>query len=266
MTICISILCPEDNAVVVGADRMITDHGIPIEFEASTPKFSTHWNGDDVSLIFASAGSALSPSTVRKQLDFNMSEIGSFREAVNTVKQAYLQIKKRKFEESVLAPRGISLDEFYSSKMPETSQGQEWDRMYSEFTLELQIILAGVDGRGAHTFRVSDGGEYAGLVESFNGLGFDAIGSGSSLARDTLTSRYEHDFSVEHALYVMYSALENASQAPGVGRNFDIAVIRRSENIRQLSQEEMGELGRLFQENEEPRSVPDDISEILDGV
>lgn len=263
MTICVSVLCKNNQAVVVGTDRMITDRGIPIEFEASESKYSMYKN-EDIGIVFASAGSALSPSSFHGVLERNIGEIESIEEAVDLVKRTYIKTKQKKFEESVLSPRGISLEQFYNEGMHNSGRGEEWDRMYNKFSLDLDIILAAKGNQKAYSYRVSDSGEFSGLVESFAGLGFDAVGTGASLARDTLTSRYSTDLSVKQALYVLYTALENASQAPGVGREFDIAVI--DDSLMSVNEETKVSLQTIYNENEKSNPYPEDIEERLEGI
>lgn len=256
MTICVSIICEEENAIIVGADRMITDHGIPIEFESSTTKYSQFWT-DELGFIFASAGSALTPDRIDSKIKTDVEEYNSIMEIVEDTKDIYIDMKRTKFEEEILEQRGLTLDEFYQSDLRDSSIGRNWDQIYGEFNLSLDIILAGVDSSGPHTYRISDTDEYNGLVESFAGLGFDAVGTGASLARDILTSRFSRDLTIDEGLYVMYTALNNASQAPGVGKNFDMTVIRANEAPKQIEQETITQLEKIYYDNEEAVPIPD---------
>jgi len=262
MTICISLLCENDEVALIGADRMVTDRGLPIEFETSDSKYE-QYRSEQVEFAISSAGVALPPSTIHRAVSSSVDEIETLLQAVKLVKKTYINIKQKKFEEEFLEQRGISFEEFYDSGMHNSGRGETWDKFYSDFELNLDIIVSGLDQRGANTYRVSDGGAFDGLTESFESIGFDAIGSGSNLARDTLTSRYSRDLSVEEGLYVLYAALQNSSQAPGVGSEFDITVIDSS-GPREIQAEEIATLNKAFYDMEEANPYPEAIGEQLD--
>jgi len=243
---------------------MITDRGIPIEFESPNPKFET-FKTDNLAFAFSSAGSALTPGTIKRRINSNLEDDSSMNDVVSTVKNSYLYLKKKKFAEEFLEPRGLSFDDFYERGLHNEGRGKEWDRAYSDFSLNLDITLTGVDDSGEWTYRVSDGDEFAGLTESFGELGFDAVGTGASLARDTLTSRYSTDLSELQGLYILYTALQNASQAPGVGRNYDIAVISDKE-VQILTESEKGKLNQAHFDAENGRNTPFEDGEYLEGL
>ncbi len=261
MTVCISVLCKQEDKTIVASDRMVTDRGIPIEFESSESKFRSYEN-DEVKFVFTSAGSALLPERFKRAFKSNLDSLQTVHQAANLAKNAHIEAKRAKFEEIILAPRGITIQEFYNKGMHNTERGEEWDRLLSDFSLDIDIILAGVDQTGAHSFRITGGGDISGLMESFNDLGFDAIGSGNSLARDSLTSRYRADHSTGEALYVTYAALSNASQAPGVGNQYDIAVVDSS-GVQSLQDEVIEHLADLYEENESAATIPDEIDDLL---
>ncbi|MFC4541865.1 hypothetical protein ACFO5R_07975 [Halosolutus amylolyticus] len=259
MTICISLLCEDQEVALVGADRMVTDRSLPIEFESSDPKYS-QYRSDQLGLVVSAAGPALAPATINHAVEQCINEIGNVREGVELVKDAYISMKQKKFEEEILEQRGIDFDEFYSSGMYNSGRGEQWDKMYSEFELGLDVMISGFDENGAHSYRVSDGSGFNGLVESFSNIGFDAVGSGSNLARDTLTSRYSGDLSVEEGLYVLYAALKNSSQAPGVGNGFDLTVIDEG-GPREITETTLTTLQTLFYETEEANAYPESIND-----
>ncbi|SEP25230.1 hypothetical protein SAMN04487948_12710 [Halogranum amylolyticum] len=250
---------------------MVTDTEIPIEFESSRPKFSGYGN-EDVQVLFSSAGDALIPDRIEKHLKTNQEDLRSVQHAATVVRDKYVRIKQEKFEDAILRPRGISLSQFYREGLHNSGRGKEWDRLFSQHSLNLDIMITGVGPSGARTFRVSDSDEIGGLVESFDGLGFDAVGTGASLARDTLTGRYSEGLQISEALYVVYAALRNASQAPGVGREFDIAKIHTGSSAAEsgglrstrISDETLAKLEKVYDENEIDVSAPAELNERID--
>jgi len=261
MTICISILCEDQDIALVGADRLVTDRRLPIEFESSNSKYRQYLS-NQVGLVISTAGPALAPAAINDAMEQSIDELETVREGVELVKESYISIKQKKFEEEILAQRGIKFNEFYESDMYNSGRGEEWDKMYSEFEMNMEIIVTGVDEDGSHSYRVSDGNGFNGLVESFANIGFDAIGTGSNLARDTLTSRYSTDHTAEEALYVLYAALKNSSQAPGVGSEFDLTLIDEG-GPREISQDTLTTLETLFYDSEEANAYPTEINEDL---
>ncbi|MFC7115839.1 hypothetical protein ACFQH2_14010 [Natronoarchaeum sp. GCM10025703] len=262
MTICISVLCEDQEAAVVGADRMVTDRTLPIEFESSDSKYQPY-RSENIRLVISSAGPALAPATINRAVEDSIDDIESVQQAVEIVKNVYISMKQTKFEEEILSQRGISFDEFYESGMYNSGRGEAWDKMYSEFELGLDVIVTGHDVNGSHTYRVSDKGGYNGLVESFANIGFDTVGTGSNLARDTLTSRYSRDLTIEECLYVVYAALMNSAQAPGVGNKFDLTIVDGS-GPREVSEQTLTAIQKLFYDNEEANRYPQEVNSSIE--
>lgn len=264
MTVGISTVCQGGHSVIVASDRMITDRRIPIEYESTAPKFSP-FELDELPFVFASAGSALTPGTLTKTVAENIEDAGSIEDIARIVKLSFLAIRREKYEDTVLQPRGFDLNEFYEQGIFDSNRGRELDQRIDQFSLNLKIIVAGVDQTGAHTFRIVDpqDQEVSGVMESFDELGFDAIGSGANLARDALTSWYDRDLDIDEALYVTVSALERASQAPGVGDEAD-AVIITPDGMETVDESLLNAYRQEVTQETSGLSIPDDLPD-LDG-
>src|SRR5262245_24716547 len=115
MTVCIAAACEESSCVVVAADTMVTNEGIPIQFEHQGRKIA------DLSsnCIALTAGDALAHTEL-----FNVvqGEIGRLREPsvweiVATIKKCYQQTRRSEILERVLEPRGFTgFPEFYEAQ------------------------------------------------------------------------------------------------------------------------------------------------------
>lgn len=90
----------------------------------------------------------------------------------------------------------------------------------SEFGVEL--IVAGVDGNGAHIFGISD----PGVAASYDRVGYHAIGSGMSHALLSLVGASQHwSHGINKTIFNVYCAKRQAEAAPGVGHAIEMRVV-----------------------------------------
>ena len=96
------------------------------------------------------------------------------------------------------------------------------DNILETYKFNLEIVIAGVDGVGAHIYYVYP----PCCSECFDSLGYLSIGSGERHATSTFIAyRYAPSYSVENALYMTYEAKRKAEIAVGVGQSTDMAII-----------------------------------------
>jgi hypothetical protein len=119
--------------------------------------------------------------------------------------------------------------------------------MFWNFTLNTEFLLAGLDGSGAHISWVHyHGMQGVGWLESFDKLGYSAIGSGGPHANILLSLNGQHrDLPVAQTLFNAYAAKVSAEVAPGVGAATDIAVISGKGDVAFLSEDSIKKLGDL---------------------
>jgi hypothetical protein len=210
--------------VVVGiSDRMLTVRD-ETEYESETTKIYLFGRiaclsaGDaDVSLEIARATHLRVDAT-------GASEAG---EVANLFARSHARLRRRRLEQTWLAPLGLSLTTFVSrqheldadlvSKLANRMLDEEGD-------LGTQSILVGVDSTGPHIYQVID----PGTSRCRDKPGFFAIGMGATHFETVFMSEcYGPQWPLEHTLLLMYSAKRQAEMAPGVGRATDMFIMHK---------------------------------------
>ncbi len=189
MTICIAATAADKSAVVVASDRMLSAHFLSLEFDHPDSKIERL--GD--SCVGLSSGDALptgelfaSAYSVAAQLQ-NPQVI----HIAESIKDTYSALRAKRIEEQFFKPRGITLDAFYQQGLirqfpPEVAM--QLDDMVQRTDFRVELIIAGVDGTGSHIVGISDPGR----ADSYDRLGYHAIGSGMSHAILALVSAGQH--------------------------------------------------------------------------
>jgi 20S proteasome alpha/beta subunit len=224
MTICIAALCEKGENIIVVSDRMVTV-GDVIEFEHEVTKFEQLTNNS----VILTAGSATIQSDIIKNAKSKLDKLNDipFEELNSLVKNSYLEVRNNCCEELFLKPIGLNLEAFYKNQrafLPEFVF-KVLDNIHT-YRLELSLVLTGFDERGGNIQLI----EEPGTSESYNSVGFCAVGSGSLNAISTFTlHNYAPSFKLEKALYLAFASKKNAERAPGVGeKNTDILIISKT--------------------------------------
>jgi hypothetical protein len=231
MTVCIAALCDKAQACVVAADREITV-GFPINigFEHHERKIEALGK----TCVVLSSGNALVAEEVISRTKRGVAGVAQddVQRASAVLRDTYLDVHLERAEQVILRPRGITLKEFKdvgAQKIPLPIY-QQIDQLLFNFTLNTDFLISGVDASGAHIGWVHyHGVQGGGWLESFDKLGYQAIGSGGSHANILLSLTGQHrDLSVAETVFNVYAAKVNAEVAPGVGHATDMAVITKS--------------------------------------
>lgn len=242
MTICLGLLCETGRKVVIAADRMLT--GRDVEFEQEVQK--VHLVTESCAVL--AAGSAVEQVEVIRN---SRPELASrrnptVRDVVDELKRQFVATRKRRAEELYLRPLGLDLGTFLQlqSTLAEPLLLRLTRNIEAE-ELELQLLVAGVDSRGAHIYLVDDPGtEYC-----FDAIGFCAIGTGEHHAELAfIRSGYSPQVGLNRAVFLAYQAKRDAEMAPGVGARFtDMAVIDQ-DGVRPLHENVLAALAETYQQ------------------
>lgn len=221
LTICIAAICDEGKSVVAASDRMITSEQIAIEFEHDTPKIYQVTK----KCIVLSAGNALAHTKVVGRAKEKLTEISdpSIEVVASTLKDIYQEERRLRAESLHLKPRGMDLDSFYQGfirTMP-ADMASFIDQNISTSNFGLELIVAGVDEMGAHIYGIYD----PVISDSFDSLGFHAIGSGSIHAITMVAYKYESKMTKDKMKNFIFSVKKASEKAPGVGKMTDMRVI-----------------------------------------
>lgn len=243
MTICLSTICNKGEYVIMIADSMITGEQLSIEFEQRTPKISKLSDH----CVVSTAGNALVHTelfdAVRDEIENLRSPL--IKDIVSCIKSCYVELRQRDIRERILSPRGFPTIEYFYQVQNElvrevalTVQSE-----IDSYEYGLDVLVAGVDSKGAHIFHVLD----PGTSFPFDSIGYHAIGSGESHAITTLiANEYHKDFDLPNALLLAYRAKKVAERAPGVGSKITNIAIVHGNNVKLLTSEEVQQLDKIY--------------------
>jgi hypothetical protein len=178
--------------------------------------------------------------------------------AASILRDNYLASHVERAEQVILWPRGLTLKEFKdigAQKIPLPIY-QQIDQLFFNFSLNTEFLVAGVDSTGGHLAWVHyHGVQGQGWLESFDKLGYNAIGSGGIHASILLSLTGQHrDLSIAETVFNVCAAKVNAEVAPGVGNQTDLTVITK-DGINFMSQNAVNQLRELHRKTAE-RIVP----------
>jgi hypothetical protein len=245
VTVCIAAMCRDDEGAtpraVVAADRMVTLGGF-MEFEHTVPKMD---QPADSALVLI-AGDTLYGTRLA-------SDTGSSLRGTNPrtgdlalkLAVAYEQTRQEVMAQQVLAPRGLSLSEFYDMHAKlNPNVTMMIDQLLSGFNLGVELLVAGVDDQGAHIYSIENPGR---PERRHDPIGYGAIGSGTPHALQAMIGfRHCETDSFKDTLFRVYVAKRRSEVAPGVGLDTDMAVISRGE-VSWLSDETIAQLAHVYE-------------------
>lgn len=259
MTVGIAAICQEDTTpkVVLAADRMITTGQNPqIEYEHTKSKIQTI-HGDDVVTCMGIASGTVSfieEFFKRLQDKLNEREPIDVRDIAKRGREAYTELGRDTIQHRYLDKFDIELKELangnteldsgvLTSFLKDIAEGQ------SEFSSQLEVVIGGIDGSGAHLYSV-DGFD----LEPHDTIGYHAVGSGTQPARSVfIRNEYDTTCSLKEGLISAIESKSRSEEARGVGADMDLAVVR--------SPNESGECCDVLDEShrEEWEELYDDI-------
>lgn len=243
MTICIATICDNSKKVIVAGDRMMTAGDLTVAFEHETPKITTLAEN----CIALTAGPALVGTDLFRvvKTSIHAGAAPPISEIVDRVKDEYLKIRSRQVEERYFRVRGFDVRWFNENQRglnPEVAL--RLDHQLETYKFNLHILIAGVDGAGAHVYYIYP----PCCSECFDSLGYTSIGSGERHSDSTFIAyRYAPSFSLENALYITYEAKRKAEIAVGVGPSTDMAVISEK-GIQFMKQDILKKLCEMYEE------------------
>jgi hypothetical protein len=243
VTVCIAALCNESKDVVVVSDRMITATYPPIAFEHGIPKIERICP----SCIVLTAGDALAHADLCRLVRSNISGLSRPRvqQITEEVKKAYVVQRLKTVQERYLSSRGWKLSDFYEEHIrripPDLAIAI--DNQIATYDYGLQIIVAGADPDEAHIYGIRHPGE----VDCYDSIGYHTIGIGAMHAVSNLVANgYLPTANVKMSVYMVYEAKKNAENAPGVGNQTDIMIIR-GDSQQIVTPEQIDQLEQIYE-------------------
>jgi hypothetical protein len=257
MTVGIGAICEadtDDPKAVVAADRLVTS-GVAArrEYEHTSSKMLDVFGADGSAPCVAVGVGAGSVSLADEVFYKTNSKIsnnspGTTRQIAEFSVESLQEVVKETINRQVLSPHDLELQTFNSLQgemNPNVVQGiyQEMMEKKEEVLSQVNILLAGVDGEGAHLYNVLHND-----MSRNDSIGYLTVGSGAEPANSTfIRNRYDDTCSLDDALLSVTEAKAQAEEAQGVGQEMDIAIL--SERGRHdLSNNELTELREIHDE------------------
>ena len=158
--------------------------------------------------------------------------------------QRYGATRLARAEQFVLMPHGLDLASFHGMHRGLSEQiVMLLENQLSQYDLEVELLLAGVDDSGAHIYTSGNPG---GGNTNHDPIGWAAIGIGAPHVLSTMAG-YVHSAKADYkrTLFRVYAAKRGAEVAPGVGRETEMAVID-GDGLKRLSNVDLERLALMF--------------------
>jgi hypothetical protein len=127
-----------------------------------------------------------------------------------------------------------------------------------QFNLGVEIIVAGIDETGAHTYVIS----HPGQIVSFDKIGYGITGSGATHASIKLALELQHPKSVlAETILSVYSAKRAAEVAPGVGKETELYVLSSTDTWR-VPDDLIAVLEAAFEKEKQAKPDTKEIGEV----
>ena len=236
MTTCVAAICDDGNAIVLVADKMIGVGYVESELDITKMRpIHTDWwmlfAGDDISPVFDIVDYA------KARID--QTEAASVGEVQAAVKAAFAQKRLENVETLYLSPIGWDIARFNDEGKERLPNFDEIQTKMDAYTLGIELLVAGFDAGKGCVFTLYGYGENRGLPLRSDIPGFDAIGSGSTVATYMMYYRdLSADTSVREAVYYALEGKYAGEQAGGVSESTDLFIVRPGKELLPLKDED----------------------------
>jgi 20S proteasome alpha/beta subunit len=250
MTVCIGAISYDKNYgknfAVIASDRMVTLGTPKLEIEqipSKTLKVTDY-------CVVATSGSANIFSDIYRTIKQSLTEHdpGNVVAIAEDFRRSYAHCRINKVEENILTSMGImNMPEFESRSQSLPSKiVDQLKEDIKNYDLGFKMMLAGVDGDGAHIFEMNN----PGATTSYEDLGYCAIGAGEIHAITFMADNgYHPGLDLVHVLSLVYAAKKKSEKATGVGTATDIYIAGQDSAIK-LCDEDLKELDQMYTNRE----------------
>jgi hypothetical protein len=158
MTVCIAATCVDDDGnqrIVLAADRMVTYPSF-IEFEHTVPKFHP---ASTLAVTMVAGDVLIGTRLARETAEAMAGTNPPMGLIANQLALNYEAVRNQWVESQVLAPRGLNFQTFYQNHNSLNPQVTGLiDQSMTQYDLQIELLLAGVDSTGAHMYTVHNPG------------------------------------------------------------------------------------------------------------
>jgi 20S proteasome alpha/beta subunit len=257
MTVGIAAICEAHTPnpkVVVAADRLVTS-GLAArrEYEHTSSKMLDVYGqegGSSCVALGVGAGSVSLTDEVFYKINQQVSDSapGTARQVADYAVDSLQEVVQETIERQVLSAQGLDLTTFnqiQGQMNPNVATGiyQDIIQKKEETLGQVNILLAGVDGNGAHIYNILNND-----MSRNHSIGKLAVGSGAQPANTTfIITRYVDTCDIGEALLSVTEAKVQAEEAQGVGREMDIAILHEGGRDN-LADDDLTELREIYDE------------------
>lgn len=233
-------------AIIAASDRMLTDIGLDIEYEASRYKGTTLTKTHMVLI----AGDIRVHSAMLLELAPTLSGNNDLTtlELAELCAEFFQKYRRKEGERMFLSPLNLDENSFLSrQRTMEPSLVVELANQLQGHKIEAEALVVGCDKKLAHLYRV----DASGIVTCHDDIGFVSIGNGGVHASaQFMYESYTHSVPYYPALYQTFVAKKRAEVAPGVGGFTDMFVLNRN-GITRVPDALIQALERIYKANVE---------------
>lgn len=236
MTTCVATVCDEGNAIVLVADKMIGMGYVESELEITKmrPIHRDWWMlfaGDDITPVFDVVDYA--------KEGLNQTDPMTIADVQEAVRVAFAKKRMADAEALYLGPIGWDIVRFNNEGSERLPDFEQIKTKIEDYTLNIELLVAGFDGGKGHIFTLYGYGETRGLTRREDIPGFSSIGSGSTAAAFMMYYRnLSPKTGVREAVYYSLEGKYFGEQASGVGGSTDLFVARPGKDLLQLNDED----------------------------
>lgn len=257
MTVGIAAICEadtDDPKVVVAADRLVTSgRAARREYEHTSSKMLDVYGADGASSCVAlgvGAGSVSLTDEVFYKVNQKIADDapGMTRQIAQYAVTSLQQVVQETIERQVLSAQGLDLGTFnqiQGNMNPNVATGiyQDIIQKKEETLRQVNILLGGVDGNGAHIYNILNND-----MSRNDSIGYLTVGSGAEPANSAfIRNRYDDTCELSDALLSVTEAKAQAEEAQGVGRDMDIAILHEG-GREDLDSSQLEELRDIYDE------------------
>lgn len=218
---------------------MVTANFLSLEFEHQEKKIEEVAHN----CVVMSSGDALVAFELIDTFKKDAASCKSVMEIANKCYQLLVDLSLKRAEQAILLPRGMTWERYRQDGGTINPQlYMLLDHQLSEFHLETDFLVVGLDESGGHIISLI----FPGTVQHFDKIGFGAVGSGIPHATTSLClSGQTRAKEIKETIHAVYVSKRKAESAPGVGKETDMGVITRN-GICFLNAEDLKELEGLY--------------------
>jgi hypothetical protein len=205
---------------VVAADRMVTI-GSFIEFEHTVPKMALP---TPFSVAMIAGDTLLGTRLARNVANEFVGAAPNTAEVAARLAQRFVEMRRSELENQILSLRGLDLQMYYGGHQSLNGNITAMlDNQMSQFNLGIELLVAGVDGGGAHIFSIVNPGQ---PDRQHDVIGYAAIGSGGIHALQAMIGfKHSPTTPLKETVFQVYAAKRRSEVAPGVGLDTDMAIV-----------------------------------------